>query len=101
MAQQVQTSLRLDEDGYLYDVNVWNVNVAEELAGNEGMDRLDAGHWKLITAIRHFYDTHGTSPLCRDILGSAGYTKERVYELFPEGHRSAYKLAGLPKPPEC
>jgi hypothetical protein len=43
----------------------------------------------------------GQLPLCRDILNEIGFIKDQVYEMFPYGHKSAYKLAGLPKPPQC
>jgi tRNA 2-thiouridine synthesizing protein E len=76
----------------------WNLNVAEQLAREEGIEKLTGKHWKLITAIRFHYERYGESPLCRDILIEAGFTNE----LFPPlGYRSAYKVAGLPKPIEC
>ena len=95
-----EKELQLDESGYLLDVNSWDVNVAEKLAELEGIE-LKADYWKLITAIRLHYEKTGQSPLCRDILREAGFTKQQVYEMFSSGHRSAYRLAGLPRPPEC
>ncbi len=95
-------NLELDEDGYLRDIDTWDVRVAEQLAKLEGMEDLTAEHWKLITAIRLYYERNQVSPLCRDILIEAGYSKMDMYRLFPSsGYRSAYKLAGLPKPIEC
>ena len=94
--------LDLDEDGYLRDIDTWDVRVAEQLAKQEGVGELTAEHWKLITAIRLHYERNKVSPLCRDILIEAGYSKMDMYRLFPSlGYRSAYKLAGLPKPVEC
>lgn len=93
--------LELDEDGYLQDIDSWDINVAEHLAKMEGIKEMKGKHWKLITAIRRYYEKYGESPLCRDILKETGFTKKDMYMLFPLGHRSAYKLAGLPKPPEC
>ncbi len=95
-----EKELQLDESGYLLDINSWDVNVAERLAELEGIE-LKADYWKLITAIRLHYEKTGQSPLCRDILREAGFTKQQVYEMFSSGHRNAYKLAGLPRPPEC
>lgn len=93
--------IELDEDGYLQDIDAWDVRVVEYLAKKEGIEKLEGDHWKLIAAIRFYYDKNGVSPLCRDILKETGFTKKDVYRLFPTGHRGAYKLAGLPKPPEC
>lgn len=101
-AKSHEKKLALDEDGFLLDVNSWDVNVAEHLAKMEGIDRLTSEHWKLITAIRLYYERNGVSPLCRDILKETGFTKKEMYRLFPSGHlRGAYKLAGLPKPAGC
>ena len=97
-----EKELKLDEDGFLVNIDDWDVNVAEQLARNEGFEDLSGEHWKLITALRLHYERHGESPLCRDILVEAGFTKMDMYRLFPSlGYRSAYKLAGLPKPTEC
>ncbi len=92
----------LDEDGYLTNIESWNVNVAEQLAREEGIEEMSGKHWKLITAIRFHYERYGESPLCRDILNATGFTKADMYDLFPTfGYKSAYKVAGLPKPVEC
>lgn len=97
-----EKSLELDEDGYLRDIDAWDVRVAEQLAKMEGVRELTAEHWKLITAIRLHYERSKVSPLCRDILIEAGYSKMDMYRLFPAfGYKTAYKLAGLPKPVEC
>ncbi len=93
--------IELDEDGYLQDVDNWDIKVVEYLAKTEEVKELTAEHWKFITAIRFYYEKNGVSPLCRDILKQTGFTKKDMYRLFPTGHRGAYKLAGLPKPPEC
>jgi tRNA 2-thiouridine synthesizing protein E len=95
-------ALEFDEDGYLMNIDEWDVNVAEQLAREEGIRELTGNHWKLITAIRFHYERYGESPLCRDILVESGFTKKDMYELFPPlGYRSAFKVAGLPKPIEC
>lgn len=97
-----ERKFELDEDGFLLNIDDWDVNVAEQLARKEGIKELTGAHWKLIAALRLHYERYGESPLCRDILIEAGYTKMDMYKLFPHlGYRSAYKLAGLPKPTEC
>lgn len=105
MVKTVQTQKKkidLDEDGFLKNIDDWNVKMAEDLATLEGIKELSGEHWKLITAIRFHYERVGKSPLCRDIHVESGFTKNDMYKLFPPfGYRTAYKLAGLPKPIEC
>lgn len=94
--------LERDVDGYLMNIDDWSVNVAEQLAREEGIEELTARHWKLIAAIRFHYERYGESPGCHDILIESGFTKKDMYELFPPfGYKSAYKVARLPKPIEC
>jgi len=93
--------LTCDEDGYMQDIDQWDVNIAEKLAGIDGV-KLGAEHWKLITAIRFHYERFKESPLCRDVLVESGFTKVDMHRLFPPlGYKTAYKIAGLPKPIEC
>lgn len=100
--ESIQKKLEMDEDGYLKNIDTWDVRVAEQLAGMEGVGELTGEHWKLITAIRLHYERNRVSPVCRDILIESGFTKTDMYRLFPSlGYRTAYKLAGLPKPIEC
>jgi tRNA 2-thiouridine synthesizing protein E len=94
--------LKLDEDGYLKDIDNWDVRVAEEFAKMDEVGELTGEHWKLITAIRLHYERFKESPICRDIQMESGFTKKDMYRLFPPlGYRTAYKLAGLRKPIEC
>lgn len=101
MTTKLYEEIALDQDGFLKNIGDWRIHFVEQYAGKEGIKALTSDHWKLIAAIRFSYEQNGVSPLCRDILNETGFTKEDVYNLFPFGHRSAYKLAGLPKPPEC
>jgi|COG998Drversion2_1049125.scaffolds.fasta_scaffold60832_2 tRNA 2-thiouridine synthesizing protein E len=94
--------LELDEDGYLKDIDNWDVRVAEELAKTDNVGELTSEHWKLITAIRFHYERTHESPLCRDIHVESGFTKQDMHRLFPPlGYKTAYKVSGLPKPIEC
>jgi tRNA 2-thiouridine synthesizing protein E len=96
-----ERTFELDQDGYLRNIDDWSTHFVEQYSEKEGIKELKADHWKLIAAIRFSYEKNGVSPLCKDILKETGFAKQEVYALFPLGHRSAYKLAGLPKPPEC
>ncbi len=102
LVEAADKKLSLDEDGYLKNIDQWNVRVAEEFAKMENVGELTGEHWKLITAIRFHYERFKESPLCRDILIESGFTKLDMHRLFPPyGYKTAHKLAGLPKPIEC
>lgn len=78
-----EKNLELDVDGYLQNLDSWNVSVADQLAQREGIEELTGEHWKLIAAIRLHYERTGMSPLCRDVIREAGFTKDDTYRLFP------------------
>ncbi|NJD57061.1 MAG: TusE/DsrC/DsvC family sulfur relay protein [Nitrospirae bacterium] len=99
--QKEERKFERDQDGYLRNIDDWSIHFVEQYSEEEGIGELKADHWKLIAAIRFSYEKNGVAPLCKDILKETGFAKQEVYVLFPRGHRSAYKLAGLPKPPEC
>jgi tRNA 2-thiouridine synthesizing protein E len=88
----------LDDDGFLIDVDKWDIDIAKELARRQNLE-LTSDHWMLITAVRHHYDIKGVVPTYQDILGRTGLRKEDMFRLFPSGRlRGAYRLAGVPKP---
>lgn len=55
--------LTFDEDGYMKDIDLWDVRIAEELARLDNIKELSAEHWKLITAIRFHYEKFKESPV--------------------------------------
>src|SRR5512147_446013 len=88
--------LEYDATGYLAGIDDWSVNIAEQLAREEGIEKMTAKHWKLIVAIRFHYERYGESPGRRDILIESGFTKKDMNQLFPRlGYRSAYRVARL------
>ena len=88
----------LDDDGFLTDPQIWDIDIARELARKQNID-MKSDHWMLITAVRHHYDMKGVVPTYHDILSRTGLKKEDMFKLFPSGRlRGAYRLAGVPKP---
>ena len=47
-------SYEVDEEGYLADLNVWDADVAEEMAKIDGAP-LDENHWEVINFLREYY----------------------------------------------
>lgn len=101
-------TLALDKDGYLANLDDWSVEVAEELARQEGVV-LTPAHWEIIDLIRDFHRRRGLSPVMRILvklvekeLGPDKGNSLYLLKLFPESPaRVASKIAGLPRPVNC
>lgn len=100
--------VKLDEEGYLYDLLDWNTEVAEQLAAEEGLE-LTSAHWELIEVIRDFYQTYEHSPAMRPLIKAVGIKlgadkAKSIYlmQLFPGSPaKRLARIAGLPKPANC
>ncbi|UPQ84467.1 MULTISPECIES: TusE/DsrC/DsvC family sulfur relay protein [Pseudomonas] len=102
------TSVAVDQEGFLVDLNDWSEPVAEALADAEGLT-LQAEHWEVLRVLREFYQEFQLSPATRPLI------KYTALKLGPEKGNSmhlnrlfkgtpaklAAKLAGLPKPSNC
>jgi len=95
-----------DSEGYLFDTEIWNDNLAEELAAEEGI-QLDENHWSVITFIREYFQEHAVVPDVRHVTGfladhnnsTKKVAKQMLFNLFPYGYvKQACKIAGMRKP---
>ena len=101
-------SYEVDEEGYLEDLNTWDVDVAELMAELDGAP-LDENHWEVINFLREYYEEYQVAPAVRVLtkkigkkLGKDKGNSKYLYELFPYGPaKQACKYAGLPKPTGC
>jgi len=101
-------NIKLDEEGYLENLNDWSPEIAIELAKTEDIELTDA-HNEIIDFLREYYDEYQIAPAVRVLTKSVGKRlgKEKgnskyLYELFPYGPaKQACKIAGLPKPTGC
>lgn len=102
------TKLNVDKDGFLLDHLLWNEDIAEQLAVNEGIE-LTPQHWELIHLIRQFYQEFDLSPAMRPL---SKYIKQHLdaekagsiylMRLFPQSPaKFLAKIAGLPRPENC
>jgi len=97
-------NLERDEHGYLVDLNVWNEDIAVELAEEEGVNLTDES-FKLINFLRDEYiNNNANQPNERNMVkGLKGdwdgkLTTKELYTLFPKGPaKQAGKIAGLPE----
>jgi dissimilatory sulfite reductase related protein len=94
--------LSRDADGHLINLSDWNENVAEDLATEEGIEKLSDRHWLVINFMRKEFTEKGDSPSIRKLTKSSGVDTKELYALFPKGPaKKSAKIAGLPKPKGC
>jgi tRNA 2-thiouridine synthesizing protein E len=100
--------IKVDKDGFLLDHQVWNEEIAQQLAQNEDIT-LTEQHWQLIHLIRQFYQEYDLSPAMRPLakyiklhLGSEQASSIYLMQLFPQSPaKYLAKIAGLPRPENC
>ena len=95
-------SLSRDADGHLANKNDWNEKVAEDLAIEEGIEKLTDRHWIVINFMRKEFTEKGDAPSIRKLTKESGVDTKELYALFPKGPaKKSAKIAGLPKPKGC
>lgn len=93
--------LNFDGDGFLIDPEIWNDEIAKQIANEDGIEMNDQ-HWAVVRIIRDNYEQKGNAPMIRTICKETGLKLKDIYELFPLGPaRGACRVAGLPKPDGC
>lgn len=94
--------IEFDGDGFLVNPQLWNVDIAMEIAKEDGIHDLTEQHWSVINVIRNNYLEKGMAPMIRVICKETNLKLREIYELFPLGPaRGACRVAGLPKPDGC
>ena len=93
--------LNFDGDGFLINPEIWNDEIATQIAKEDGIDMSDQ-HWAIVRVIRNNYEEKGNAPMIRTICKETGLKLKDIYELFPLGPaRGACRVAVLPKPDGC
>ena len=96
--------LDVNHKGYLTDFKAWDKEVAEAIAGEEGITLSDC-HWAVISFLRDYYSEFEHPPSPRLIIRGIGEhltlnapcTRKTLEALFPEGGcKQACRIAGLP-----
>lgn len=94
--------LLFDEEGYLWNPDEWNEEVAEVLARESGITELNDKHWQIIRFLRNFYCNYGRAPLNRQLAKGTEISLLSIESLFPGGIKlGARRIAGLPNPKSC
>jgi tRNA 2-thiouridine synthesizing protein E len=104
----VTLKVLLDDEGFLADLDDWDLNVAAWLAENDGVTLLEC-HIEIIQLLRDYYAKTQVSPAMRVFvkvvktqLGAELGNSIYLMELFGESPaKTAAKWAGLPRPTNC
>ena len=96
------TPVEVDQEGFLEEPEVWNEQMAREIAAGDGIAELTDRHWLVIHFMRKTYLESGSAPSIRTLGKSSGVPIKELYQLFPKGPaKLAAKIAGIPKPRGC
>lgn len=92
----VKGSIETDPEGYLVNIDDWSENVAQFLAGKEGLEELNEEMLEVIRFLRSYYKKFHAFPILNYVCKNIHQPRECVSEEFmnPE---IAWKIAGLPK----
>lgn len=91
--------IKLDDEGYLLNMNDWNDKVACALAENEGVEELTKERMDIIKFMRDYYKQFNAFPILRAVCKNVHRAKDCFSESFIDPIK-AWKIAGLPKPDE-
>ena len=92
----------VDAEGFLTDPGQWNEQIAEAIAGGNGVPELTDRHWLVVRFMRERYLATGTAPTIRSLGKESGVPVKELYQLFPKGPaKLAAKIGGIPKPKGC
>jgi TusE/DsrC/DsvC family sulfur relay protein len=94
--------IALDDEGFLWHTEDWTEEIAQALASECGIDKLNDTQWLVVEFLRNYFSYHGRAPLNRDLKAGVGISLMELEALFPEGiRRCARRVAGLPNPKSC
>lgn len=94
--------LARDADGNLANPKEWTEEIAQELAKEEGIEKLTDRHWLVVNLMRKEFLEKGDAPSIRRLTKESGVDTKELYALFPKGPaKKAAKIAGIPKPKGC
>jgi dissimilatory sulfite reductase related protein len=98
--QYAGKEINCDDEGYFIDPVQWSCEIAIEMAREEGIE-FTAKHMEVLCYLRENHFRHKNVSL-RNINHSGIITLKEFYAMFPGAPlRTAYRLAGLPKPESC
>ena len=95
-------SIDFDGEGFMTNYKEWDMDVARQLASEEGIPNLTDRHVLVLNFMRREFETKGDGPSIRRLTKESGVPTKELYELFPGGPaKKAAKIAGIKKPHGC
>lgn len=94
--------IEFDEEGFMVNPDDWTEEIAQIIAKEEGIDQLEASHWKVIEFSRADFQVKGEAPGLRRITKEGGVSTKEIYQLFPKGPaKKVARISWLGKPHGC
>ncbi|MCF3652367.1 TusE/DsrC/DsvC family sulfur relay protein [Synoicihabitans lomoniglobus] len=101
-ATLANTTIELDDEGFMTDYQAWNLDIAKELAAKDGIPELTDRHVIVLNFMRQEFEAKGTGPSIRRLTKESGVPTKELYALFPGGPaKKAARIAGIKKPVGC
>ena len=79
-------TIEVDEDGFLANLDDWNLDVANYFAEVEGIQMSDQ-HWEVVNFLREYYKQYQIAPMIKILV------KEIGKKLGPEKGNTKYLLS--------
>lgn len=92
-----QTTIALDEDGFVTNPEQWDRDIATQLATNLGIEQLTDEHWRVIDYMRDRCLQNGSLCAMEVICHGVKMDGNCIRRLF-RGPVEAWKIAGLRHP---
>jgi tRNA 2-thiouridine synthesizing protein E len=95
-----------DIEGYMFNPDNWNEDIANKIANEEGIELTDS-LWLKLYFMRKYYDEHNIAPNVRHLIShlvtegrcDKKEAKKIIFKLFPYGYvKQTCKIAGMKRP---
>ena len=91
------TALPFNEDGFLIEPNLWNRDIAQQIAYYDGLGQITKPQWQVLYYLREHYLDLQCIPPMGHLCHVLGQEKHCVEHLF-HSEKEAWRVAGLPDP---
>ena len=89
----------VDENGFLINPDLWNRQIAVQLAHSELISELNDRHWLAIELVRKQFKQLGAPPIMRNVCRQLDLSPVDAHNLF-SSCLQLWRIAGLPDPGE-